>query len=104
LYELGTVARHDPAYAARYIDLYQRQVALYVGILEAGAAVGVFDLTDDVQTIARNLVVLEDGYGLHITMAVPTFDVATAERQLLGYAATATRCDLESGSTPEVAR
>ena len=104
LYELGTVARHDPAYAARYIDLCQRQVALYVGILEAGAAVGVFDLTDNVQAIARNLVVLEDGYGLHITMAVPTFDVATAERLLLGYAATATRCDLGTGSTPEVAR
>jgi len=94
LYELGTVARHDPAYAARYIDLYQRQVALYVGILEAGTALGHFNMTDDATTIARNLVVLEDGYGLHMTMAVPTFDVATSARQLIGYAATATRCDL----------
>jgi len=94
LYELGTVARHDPAYAARHIELYQRQVALYVGILEAGAALSVFDLTDDSETIARNLVVLEDGYGLHMLMVVPTFDAATAERLLLRYAATATRCDL----------
>ncbi|HEX4362732.1 MAG TPA: TetR family transcriptional regulator C-terminal domain-containing protein [Pseudonocardia sp.] len=94
LYELGTVARQDPAYAARYIDLCQRQVALYTGILEAGAALGHFELADDPTTIARNLVVLEDGYGLHMTMAVPTFDVATATRQLFSYAATTTGCDL----------
>jgi AcrR family transcriptional regulator len=94
LYELGAFARRDPAYAARYIDLYQQQVALYVGILEAGAATGVFTLSGDALGIARNLVILEDGYGLHMTMAVPTYDPAVAERQILGYAATATGCDL----------
>ena len=94
LYELGAFARKDPAYAARYIELYQRQVAIYLGILEAGAAIGVFRLTSDALTIARNLVVLEDGYGLHMTMAVPTYDTATAERQIIAYAETATGCDL----------
>lgn len=95
LYELGTVARRDPAYAARHIDLFQRQVTLYVGILEAGAALGVFTLADDPTTVARNLVLLEDGAGLHLMQAVTPFDAATATRMLISYAAAATGCDLQ---------
>lgn len=94
LYELGAFARKEPAYAARYIELYQRQVAIYLGILEAGAATGVFRLHGDALSIARNLVILEDGYGLHITMAVPTYDRAAAERQIIAYAETATGATL----------
>lgn len=95
LYELGAFARKDPAYAARYIELYQRQVAIYVGILEAGAATGVFRLAGGALTVARNLVILEDGYGLHMTMAVPTYEPADATRLILAYASAATGCDLE---------
>lgn len=98
LYELGTIARRDVSYAAQHVALYERQVRIYTGILEAGAAVGVFDLVADPVTIARNLVTLEDGYGLHVTMAVPTVDAATAESMIRSYAATATRCDLEGNS------
>ena len=93
LYELGTIARRDPAYAARHIALYERQVRIYTGILEAGAATGEFALTADAVAIARNLVALEDGYGLHLTQAVPTLERATAEAMLLSYARTA--CALE---------
>jgi AcrR family transcriptional regulator len=96
LYELGSVARRDASHAARHIALYERQVAIYVGILEAGAASGVFRLADDAVTIARNLVILEDGYGLHAVMAVPTFDISTAERLMRSYAAMATGCDLSA--------
>src|SRR5689334_16405259 len=95
LYELGMFARKDPAYAARYVELYHRQVAIYLGILEAGAAIGTFRLRTEAQVIARNLVILEDGFGLHMTMAVPTFDPATAERQIVAYAQTAVDCPLE---------
>jgi len=98
LYELGTIARRDVAYAAQHVALYERQVRIYAGILEAGAATRVFDLVADPVTIARNLVTLEDGYGLHITLAIPTVDAATAESMILSYAATATRCDLEKTS------
>jgi AcrR family transcriptional regulator len=94
LYELGAFARKDPAYAARYIELYQRQVAIYLGILEAGSATGVFRLADEALSIARNLVILEDGYGLHMTMAVPTYEPATAARLIRAYASIATGCDL----------
>ncbi|RFS82714.1 TetR family transcriptional regulator [Actinomadura spongiicola] len=96
LYELGTVARRDASYAAQHIRLYERQVGIYAAILEAGAATGVFTLTRDAGSIARNLVALEDGYGLHITMAVPTIDVARAEGLLLACASDATGCDLST--------
>ncbi|AHH97278.1 TetR/AcrR family transcriptional regulator [Kutzneria albida] len=95
LYELGTIARRDPAYAARHIALFERQVRIYAGILEAGVATGVFELTAEALTVARNLVTLEDGYGLHLTLAVPVMDTGTAESLILSYARTATRCDLE---------
>ncbi|MBN6041058.1 TetR/AcrR family transcriptional regulator [Amycolatopsis sp. 195334CR] len=98
LYELGTIARRDPAYAARHIALYERQVRCYTAILEAGAATGVFDLTDQAVTIARNLVALEDGYGLHLTQAVAPLERATAVAMLLAYARTSTRCALEDVS------
>ncbi len=89
LYELGTIARRDPAYAARHVALFERQVRIYTGILEAGAATGEFSLTAEPVAIARNLVALEDGYGLHLTQAVPTVDRATAEAMLLSFARTA---------------
>ncbi|NUP61868.1 MAG: TetR family transcriptional regulator [Nonomuraea sp.] len=94
LYELGTHARRDPAYAAQHIRLYERQVALYTAILEAGAATGAFTLTRDAMTIARNLVALEDGLGLHLVDAVQPFDPETARTLLLSYAEDATRSPL----------
>lgn len=94
IYELSVYARTDPAYAAQHIQLYERQVALYTSALEAGAAAGVFTLARDAITIARNLVALEDGLGLHLTQAVPTFTVPAAARQLLAYATDATGCDI----------
>ncbi|WP_018680489.1 TetR/AcrR family transcriptional regulator [Actinokineospora enzanensis] len=95
IYELGAYARRDPAYAAEHIRLYERQVALYSTILEIGAATGVFELTRESGAIARGLVALEDGLGLHLTQAVPTFTVVQAEAMLIAHAADATHCELE---------
>jgi AcrR family transcriptional regulator len=95
LYELGTISRRDPVHAARHIALFERQVAIYIGILEAGAATGLFRLAANADSIARNLVVLEDGYGLHAVNAVPTVSRPVAERQIRAYAALAVGCDLE---------
>ena len=61
LYELGAYSRSDASYAARHIALFERQVSIYLGILEAGAATGVFKLRASSDTVARSLVVLEDG-------------------------------------------
>lgn len=94
LLELDTFARRDPAYSAQHVRLYERQVAGYAAILEAGAALGVFTLSRDPNTVARSLVLIEDGLGLHLTQAVPPLDVRDAEAILLAYAADATGCDL----------
>ncbi|MEV0585938.1 TetR/AcrR family transcriptional regulator [Nonomuraea sp. NPDC050310] len=94
LYELGAIARRDAGCAAEYIRLYERQVGIYVAILEAGAATGRFALTGDAVVIARNLVTLEDGYGLHATMAVPTVTPAQAAAQIRAYAAGVTGVSL----------
>ncbi|WP_395017200.1 TetR/AcrR family transcriptional regulator [Dongia sp.] len=94
LYELGSVARRDAVQAARYIALYERQVGIYVAILEAGAAQGQFKLNESALAIARNFVTLEDGYGLHVTMAVPTFTPQAAEALIRSYASIATGCNI----------
>jgi len=96
LYDLGSIARREAAQAARYVTLFERQVSIYVGILEAGAGQGIFKLAGDATGIARNLVVMEDGYGLHTTMAIATFDIATAEKLIRQYASLATGCDITS--------
>ncbi|NRQ36236.1 TetR/AcrR family transcriptional regulator [Nonomuraea sp. NN258] len=94
LYELGAYARRDPDYAAQHVRLFERQVTLYAGILDEGAAAGMFTLTREAAVIARNLVALEDGLGLHLLAAAPPLDAAAARDLLLAYASDATRCAL----------
>lgn len=94
LYELGVYARTDAAYSARHISLFERQVAIYVGVLEAGAATGIFSLVQPSDTIARALVLLEDGMGLHLINLVPAISRAEAVDILVSYAQAATGCRL----------
>ncbi|OHV63782.1 hypothetical protein LCM4577_10730 [Mesorhizobium sp. LCM 4577] len=94
LLELGAYSRSDASYAARHITLFERQVAIYVGILEAGAATGIFKLNAASEVIARSLVVLEDGLGLHLVNVVPAVDHASAMAILASYAELATGCSL----------
>jgi AcrR family transcriptional regulator len=94
LLELGSYSRSDASYAARHIALFERQVAIYVGILEAGAATGLFKLASSSDTIARSLVVLEDGLGLHLVNMVPAVDHPIALGILTSYAETMTNCRL----------
>ena len=94
LLELGAYSRSDASYAARHIILFERQVAIYVGILEAGAATGTFKLQATSETIARSLVVLEDGLGLHLVNVVPAVDQPSALAILTSYAELATGCSL----------
>jgi AcrR family transcriptional regulator len=91
LYELEAVAFRDAACAALMSAYVERQVAMYAAILEVGAATGVFSLTSDARTIARNLVALEDGQGLYVLM--DRDDRAEVERRILAYAAAATGVD-----------
>lgn len=90
LCELGGAAGRYPRYAAMLTSLYDRQVAMYQVILEDGAASGVFTLAQPSQTIARNIVALEDAYGYRMVARHATIDHAVATQLILDYARLAT--------------
>ncbi|MDE2444535.1 MAG: TetR family transcriptional regulator C-terminal domain-containing protein [Alphaproteobacteria bacterium] len=94
LYELAAYARTDASYAARHIILFERQVALYQSILEAGRAIGQFKLSVSSEMVARALVILEDGLGLHILNVVAAVDRKSAISILTSYAEQSTSCRL----------
>ncbi|WP_327294729.1 MULTISPECIES: TetR family transcriptional regulator [unclassified Streptomyces] len=92
LYELHSRADRSASHAALMGSLFARETALYATILELGAASGDFTLTEPLQDTARNLVTLEDGYGLHIVSRNTAVDRTAALRMIAGYARTVTGC------------
>lgn len=93
LYELGVYKRGDPVHSLLSSGLYDRQVALYFGVLELGQSQGHFRVgPEPAIDVARNLVALEDADGLHIiddNRSLPPERCATL---IAGYARTATGC------------
>ena len=63
---------------------------MYQTLLDTGATQGVFQLSSDSLTIARNLVALEDAYGYRIMASHPTLDHDVAANLILDYARLAT--------------
>ncbi|MFD0887315.1 TetR/AcrR family transcriptional regulator [Streptosporangium algeriense] len=96
LNELGGAAPRNRMYALLLTTLYDRQVSMYQSILETGAALGTFTLSDDSQVIARNLVALEDAYGYRITARHPVIGPDEAAELILAYARTATNNPLKT--------
>ena len=90
LCELGGAAGRNRVYATLLTTLFDRQVSMYQTILETGAAHGVFTLAHDSETIARNLVALEDAYGYRIVARHHSIDPDAAVELILGYARLAT--------------
>ncbi|GAB3693821.1 TetR/AcrR family transcriptional regulator [Actinocorallia lasiicapitis] len=86
LCELGGSAGRNRVYATLLTTLYDRQVTMYQLILETGAALGVFTLAGDSQTISRNLVALEDAYGYRIVARHPLIGPDEAAELILDYA------------------
>jgi AcrR family transcriptional regulator len=94
LYELGTASRGSKSWGVLISTLYERQVALYQIILEVGQAQGIFKLVGPTRSIARNLVALEDAYGLHIVTNNVAIDYETARRLICDFAELATSCEM----------
>lgn len=92
LYELHRRADRSAGHAALMGSLFAREVALYERVLEVGAAGGAFTLTEPAADLARNLVALEDGYGLHIVSRNHQLTPDEARRLILGYARAVTGC------------
>ena len=87
---LGGEAARNTIYAVLLTALFDRQVAMYQTLLDTGATQGVFQLSSDSLTIARNLVALEDAYGYRIMASHPTLDHDVAANLIFDYARLAT--------------
>ncbi|MDI2125006.1 TetR/AcrR family transcriptional regulator [Yinghuangia seranimata] len=92
LFELHGVADRSAAHAALMASLFAREAALYSTLLQVGAAAGVFTLAAPPNDLARNLVAMEDGYGLHIVAHNPAVDRGTAVALLTAHARAVTGC------------
>ena len=87
------VIRRNGAIGALARSLTIRQRSLYRWILDVGAARDVFHLTDEVTTIATNLVALEDAYGLYVINGNEE-RTGSYIASTVSYASVSTSCDL----------
>ncbi len=100
LCELGGAAGRNRVYAALLTTLYDRQVSMYQSILDLGSAQGMFTLAAGSQTIASNLVALEDAYGYRIVARHPTLHTDDAVELILSYARLVTGNPLDVDQPP----
>jgi len=101
LYEIDALTGTSQAFDVLSASFFDRQVALYEGILEAGGSAGEFELSAPAPRLARGLVALEDGLGLQVVIGHPSIGGEQAERILLDYAEAATGADLGTIGLPE---
>jgi AcrR family transcriptional regulator len=94
LNELSVSASRSHVHARLMAELFDREVSLYLSVLEKGQADGAFRLSQPALNIARNLVALEDAYGFHLLAKHSSVDALTALDGLIGYARTATGAKL----------
>lgn len=97
LYEAAGYFRDHPTHGDLIRSMTARQVEVYRRILELGEARGVFRLATGAHAIARNLVALEDAYGLYIISGAPMAEEAL--ELILSFATIATGCRLEPDGT-----
>ncbi|MFI5657111.1 TetR/AcrR family transcriptional regulator [Streptomyces sp. NPDC051684] len=92
LFELHRRADRSPGHAELMASLFASEVGLYATALEVGAATGEFTLTAPVGDLARNLVALEDGYGLHIVSRNAALTREEVQRLIRVHARVVTGC------------
>ncbi len=101
LYEIDALTGTSSAFDALSASFFDRQVALYEGILEAGSGSGAFELGAPAPRLARGMVAMEDGLGLQVVIGHPAIGSEDAERILLDYAGSATKADLGAVDLPQ---
>lgn len=79
LYEFDVLAGTSSLHDELVERMYRRQLATYTDVLERGTASGDFAPALPIETLAMNLVALEDAYGLHIVAGNSLITVAGAE-------------------------
>jgi AcrR family transcriptional regulator len=100
LNEMSVSASRSSVHAALMAQLFDREVSLYLSVLEEGQARGTFRLSQPALTVARNLVALEDAYGFHLLAKTASIDAGAVLDALAGYASSVTGTDLLSLARP----
>jgi AcrR family transcriptional regulator len=70
MYEGIAVMRTRPRFAPLTRSYVERQVGLYRSVLDAGVFTGDFQPNGDTDSIARNLLALEDAYDMYVVLGV----------------------------------
>jgi AcrR family transcriptional regulator len=97
LYEIDALTGASPAFRVLSSAFFDRQVALYEALIEAGAGAGELRPAADPTTIARGLVAMEDGLGLQVVLGHAGLDRDAAERILLAHASSMLGITLPAG-------
>jgi AcrR family transcriptional regulator len=96
LNEMSVSASRNRVHASLMAQLFDREVSLYQSVLEDGQASGTFRLDQPAETVARNLVALEDAYGFHLLAKTSSVSTDSALDALVCYASAVTGTDLLS--------
>lgn len=94
LYEFSVNAGREPTHGTLMTLLFEREVSLYVAVLEAGQASGDFALTEPVVAVAQNFVALEDAFGMYLNGGNSSLDTGGAANLLRSYARSVTGADI----------
>ncbi|MCV7346865.1 TetR/AcrR family transcriptional regulator [Mycolicibacterium rhodesiae] len=94
LYEFSVNAGREPTHGALMTLLFEREVSLYVSVLESGLKTEDFVLSESVLAIAQNFVALEDAFGMYINGGNSSLDAGAAAALLRSYARSATGIDI----------
>lgn len=86
LYEFDVLAGTSELHDELVERMYDRQLATYRDVLIRGVDTGVFRPLLSVESLATNLVALEDAYGLHIVAGNSRITVEVARREMLAVA------------------
>jgi len=93
-YESIPLLREQPRFRPLHRSIVERQVMVYRTAIEIGKGLGAFTPANDIGTIARNLVALEDAYDLYplIGLDLPP---ESYRRNVLSYAELALGCSFD---------
>ena len=89
LYEFELHGGHVDLHDDLVHTMYLRQLGMYQAILKGGNDSGAFDVRDDVDVVAVDLVTLEDAYGLHIVAGNSLITVDSAQTAMFAFCAQA---------------
>jgi len=93
IYELHLASARDERHAALLSRLWEREVSLYVDLLDRGAAAKRLTMRAPVRAIAETVVALEDAFDLHLLARNEALDRPAAISRVLDYLALATGAD-----------